>query len=170
MASQVTAQCFIQQETGFLIDKTGNKLQAKSMVMCQSTPYIVTEEGDINHFAGGKMENIYHGDDKYSNFLEEQVNKLKAEKSQHFLGNMFRALTGSRWRIKHRQLTGIPPMPITLELIPVTDMEVIPATTPPAPSETEQINPEQSVPVPLVEVQMQPRMDNRLGCSYITEP
>ena len=33
---------------------------------------------------GGKMENIYHVDDRYSNFLEEQVKELKAEKSQSF--------------------------------------------------------------------------------------
>ena len=32
------------------------------------------------------------------------------------------------------------------------------------------IEPTQSVPVPLVEVQMQPGIDKRLGGSYITEP
>ena len=152
MAFQVSAQCFVQQKTGFLIDKTGNKLQAKSVVMCQSNPYMVTEEGDIDHFTGGKMENIYHVDDMYSDFLEKQVMELKAEKSQSILGNMYRALTGSRWRTRHRLLTDIPPMPITLELTPVTDTEVIPAVTPPASSEMEQIDPEQSVPVALVEV------------------
>ena len=50
------------------------------------------------------------------------------------------------------------------------DMEVIPVVTPPAPSETEQIKPTQSVPVPLVEAQVQPNIDNRLSSSYITEP
>ena len=59
------------------------------MVMCQSTSYVVTEEGNINHFAGGKMENIYYADDRYSDLLEEQVKELKAEKNQSFLGNMF---------------------------------------------------------------------------------
>ena len=110
MASKVSAQCFIQQETGFLIDESGNKLQAKSVVMCQSIPYMITKEGDIDHFAGDKIENIYHADDRYSDFLEDQVKELKAEKCQNFLGNMFRVLTGSRQRTRHRQLTGIPPM------------------------------------------------------------
>ena len=55
MTSQVSTQCFVQQETGFLIDETGNKLQAKSIMMCKSTPYMVTEEGNFDHFAGGKM-------------------------------------------------------------------------------------------------------------------
>ena len=32
MASQVTAQSFVEQETGFQADEMGNKLQAKSVV------------------------------------------------------------------------------------------------------------------------------------------
>ena len=42
-------------------------------------------------------------------------------------------------------------MPVTSDLTPVTNMEEIPVAVPPAPSETEQIEPTQSVPVPLVE-------------------
>ena len=72
MVSQVTAPCFVEQETGFLVDEMGNKLQAKSVVLCQSTPYEVTEEGNISHFAGDKMENIYHADSRYSNFLKSK--------------------------------------------------------------------------------------------------
>ena len=43
--------------------------------------------------------------------------------------------------------------------------------TPPVPCETEQIESaqEQLVPVPLVDIQMQPSVDNKLGSSYITE-
>ena len=104
------------------------------MVMCKNIPYMVTEECDIDHFVGGRMVNIYHGDDRYSNFLEEQVKELKAEKSQSVLDNMLRVLTGSRWRTGHRQFTGILSMPITMDLTPVTDTEVIPVITPPASS------------------------------------
>ena len=68
----------MEQETGSLVDEMGNKLQVKSVVMCQSTPYVVTEEGDIDHFAEGKIENIYHVDDRYSDFLEEQGKEPKA--------------------------------------------------------------------------------------------
>ena len=63
-------------------------------------------------------------------------------------------------------------MPITSESTPFTDVELIPTVTPPAPRETERIKPaqEESVPLSLLEVQMQPSIDNRLGSSYITEP
>ena len=170
MASQVTAQCFLEQETGFLVDETGNKLQAKSMVMHKSTPYVVTEEGDIDHFTGGKMENIYHVDDRYSDYHEEQVKELKAEKNQSFLANMFRALTCSRHRTMHRQVTGIQLTLITLGLTPVMDLEVITAAIPPVPCE-EWIKPaqEQLVPLSLVEASIQPSVDNKFGGSYITE-
>ena len=63
--------------------------------MCKSIPYMVTKEGDIDNFTRGRMENIYNADDRYSDFLEEQVKKFKAEKSQSFLGNMLRVLTGA---------------------------------------------------------------------------
>ena len=84
-----------------------------------------------------EAKNIYHGDERYSDFLEEQVKELKAEKSQNFLGNMFRVLTDSRWRTRHRQLTGIPPMLIISDLTPVRDTEVIPVATHPAPNKME---------------------------------
>ena len=47
---------------------------------------------------------------------------------------------------------------ITSELTPVTNMEIIPVVTAPAPSEMEQIMPTHSIPVPLVEAQMQPKL------------
>ena len=50
----------------------------------------------MDHFAAGKMENIYHADERYFNFLEDLVKELKAEKNQGILASMFRALAGSR--------------------------------------------------------------------------
>ena len=54
---------------------------------------------NFDHFDGGKMENIYYVDDRYSDFLEEQVKELKAEKNQSFITNMLRVLKGSRCRL-----------------------------------------------------------------------
>ena len=116
------------------------------------------------------MGNIYHADHRYSNDLEEQVKELIAEKNQIFLANMFRALTGSRHRTRHRQEHGNLPMLITSGLTPVTNLEVITTTIPWVPCE-EQIKPvqEQLVPVLLVEASTQPSVDNRLDSSYIIE-
>ena len=96
MASQVRAKHSMEQETGFLVDVAGNKLQAISMMKCQMTPFVIPKEGNVDHFAGGKIENIYHAEERDLDFLEEQVKDLKAEKNQSILVSMFRALTGSR--------------------------------------------------------------------------
>ena len=66
---------------------------------------------------------------------------------------------------------GILPMPITSESTPVSDPEVVTVAILPGLSEAEQIElaPEQLVPVPVVEVHMQPNVDNQLGGSYIME-
>ena len=64
MDLKVTGKCFIEQESGLVIDEAGNKLLAKSVMICQITPFVITEEGDINNFTGGKMEAIYQADDQ----------------------------------------------------------------------------------------------------------
>ena len=74
----------MEQDTGFLVDEAGIKLQAKSLVMCQMIPFWITKEGDSDHFTGGKMESVYHADKRYFDFLEDQVKELKAEKNQMF--------------------------------------------------------------------------------------
>ena len=60
------------------MDEAGNKLQAKSVVMCQMTLFVITKEGDIDHFTGSKMENICHVDEGYFDFLEDQVKRAKS--------------------------------------------------------------------------------------------
>ena len=79
----------MEQETGFLVDEAGNKPHAKSVVTCQMTPFVITKEGNIDHFTGGTMENVYHIRERYSNFLEDQVKELKAEKNKSILASMF---------------------------------------------------------------------------------
>ena len=122
----------MEQETGFLVDETGNKLQAKSVMMCQMTPFVITEEGNIDHFTGGKMENIYNVDERYFDFHEEQVKELKAEKNQSILASIFRVLMGTRCRTRRRQVTGILPMLVTSESTSVSDLEIVTVVTPPA--------------------------------------
>ena len=60
------------------------------------TPFLITKDGDVDKFEGGKMDAIYLGDDQYFKFFEEQVRELQAEKSQGIITNIFCVLTGSR--------------------------------------------------------------------------
>ena len=68
MDLKVAAKCIIAQDTGLVVDEAGNKLPVKSVILCKMTPFIITEEGDIDYFTGGKMETIYETDNRYFDF------------------------------------------------------------------------------------------------------
>ena len=74
------------------MDEAGNKLPAKSILFCKMMPFIITKDGDIDKFKGGKMDSIYQADDQYFNFFEEQVKELQAEKSQGIITSIFELL------------------------------------------------------------------------------
>ena len=48
----------------------GNKLPAGSVIMCKLTPFVITEDGDIDYEGGVKMEMVYQTDDEYFEFLD----------------------------------------------------------------------------------------------------
>ena len=52
--------------------------------------------------------------DKYFEFLKQQVKELHMERGQGFITSMFRALTSSRCKTRRKQVTGIPPTPVTI--------------------------------------------------------
>ena len=58
MDLKVAAKCVIEQDTGLVVDESGNKLPAKFMVLYGMTPFIITEEGDIDYFMDDKMETV----------------------------------------------------------------------------------------------------------------
>ena len=93
-------KCFVKQGSGMVVDEAGNKLPAKSILFSKMTPLIITEDGNIHKFKGGKMDAVYQADDKYFKFFEEQVRELQAEKSHSNLTSVFQALTGSRCKTK----------------------------------------------------------------------
>ena len=61
MGSTIAAQCAVEQDTGLVLDMAGNK----SIIMCKLTAFVITEDGDIEHIAGGKIEMVYQADDHY---------------------------------------------------------------------------------------------------------
>ena len=52
------------------------------------------------------MENIFHADEQYFNFLKGQVRQVKAEKNQSILASVLRALTGSRQKVQDEKKVG----------------------------------------------------------------
>ena len=104
------------------------------------TPFLITEEGDIDHFAGSNMEDIYQADDRYFDFLKGQVREVKEAKYQSILVSMFRVLTGSRCRTKRRQVTGIPLAPVTSESTPASHPNIEATSMQPTPARQNRIS------------------------------
>ena len=44
------------------------------------TPVITTEDGDIENFAGGKVDAFYQADEENFDFFKEQARDLQVEK------------------------------------------------------------------------------------------
>ena len=59
MDFKVVAKCAIEQDTGLVVDEAGNKLPARAVIMCKMTPFLITEDRDIDYLASRKMENVY---------------------------------------------------------------------------------------------------------------
>ena len=99
------------------------------------------------------------------------VKSAKGRENESILVCMFRALTGSRCRTERRQVTGIPPTPVTLESTPTSHLKIKAASTQPTSGkmELDESMPEQLDPISVVEVIRQPSVDNQLGGSCIME-
>ena len=95
MESATASQCFVDQETGLVPDMVDNKLSVGLVIMCKLTPFVVTEDGDIDYVGGGNMEMVYQADDKYFELLNQQVRELHMERSQGFMTSVLWVLTGS---------------------------------------------------------------------------
>ena len=115
MDISITAQCFVERESSLILDIVGNRLPVGSVIMCKLTPFFITKDGDINYVGGSKMEMVYQADDKYFEFLDQQVKEIHIERSQGFITHVYRALMGSRSKTRRKQVTGILPTPVTME-------------------------------------------------------
>ena len=114
MERTLAAQCIVEQDTSLVMDMAGNKVPAGSITMCKLTAFVIMEDSDIDYVGGGKMDMVYQADDQYFKFLYQHVKELHMERSQEFITSIFRALTGSRCKIRRKKVTGILLMLVTM--------------------------------------------------------
>ena len=57
--------------------------------------FIITEEGYINHYTLGAMDNIFQAPDSKFKVLQEKVKNQKSERGRNFIGRMLLSLTGN---------------------------------------------------------------------------
>ena len=137
----------------------------RSVLFCRMTSFIITENGNINKFAGGKVDTIYQVNDQYFDLFEEQVKELQAERSQSIITSAFHALTGTRHKTKRRHVTGITPIPLMVGMTSPAIGTGAPAVAmPPAPVETKLQPPAVSETTSPIQ---SPTTESQLGASHI---
>ena len=114
MDFKIVSMCFIEQGSEIIVDAAGNMIHTKSVIFCEKRAFIITEDGDIDKFAGEEMDVIYQANDEDFNFFEAQVRDLDAKRNQSIITHILRTFTGTRCKTRRRQDTSIPPMLITL--------------------------------------------------------
>ena len=111
------------------------------------------------------MDTIYKQMSSILNSLRERSRMLQAKKSQSIITSIL-ALTGSRHKMRSRQVTGIPSTPVTMgTATPVTATDTQAILAPPVPVKAVQ---ELTLPAPVTVIPVQPpRAESQLGGSCI---
>ena len=84
----------------FCMGEQGNILIKGNVIFCQKQPFVVTEEGYIDYYNSGVIDNIFQATDLEFMTLQEKVKCHKSEKSRSFIGRMFLFFTGNTKPIK----------------------------------------------------------------------
>ena len=90
-------QCFHYEADGVFKDGNGRILTAGDVILCKGCPFIVLEDGSIDHYARGKMNQVYYTMDEELGALEERAEKLQAERSTGLVIRLWQTVSG-RWR------------------------------------------------------------------------
>ena len=83
-------------------NEQGNILTKGDIFFCKKQPFIIMEEGYIDHYTSGAMDNIFQAPDSELETLQEEVKKQKSERSRSFIGKMLLLLTGNNKTIKRQ--------------------------------------------------------------------
>ena len=124
MDLKIASKCFFKQGSDLTVDAEGNKILANSVICLKKRAFVITEDGDIDRFAGKEMDVIYQAADKDFNFFEAQVRELDVERNQSIINSIFRTLTGTRHKTNRRQVTSVP---LTLITLGATSPTIVPS-------------------------------------------
>ena len=86
--------------TDLYTDEQGNILTKGDIIFCKKQPCVVTEEGYIEHYSSGAMDNIFQALDSELVTLQEKVKSQKSDRNWSFIGRMLLSLMGNNKPIK----------------------------------------------------------------------
>ena len=93
--------CIRDTTTDLYTDEDGNILKA-DVIFCKGHPFIITEDGYIDHYTTGAMDNIFQVPDSEFKVLQQKVKSQKSERNRSFIHKMLLSLTGNH-RTSKRQ-------------------------------------------------------------------
>ena len=97
-------------------NEQGYILTKGDVIFCKKQPFVITEEGYIDHYTSGGMDNIFQAPDSEFETLQEKVKKkTKIRASRSFILWMLLSLTGNNKTIK-RQVAIQKPLKKVLKL------------------------------------------------------
>ena len=72
-----TKHCKWDSTTDLYTDEQGNILTQGDVIFCKKEPFVVTEEGYIDYYSSGAMDNIFQAPDSKFLTLQEKVKSKK---------------------------------------------------------------------------------------------
>ena len=95
-------QCFCNEADDVFKGGNGRILTAGDVILCKGFLFIALEDGSIDHYATGKINQVYYTTDEELGALEERADELQADRSTGLVTRLWQTVSG-RWR----QPTGI---------------------------------------------------------------
>ena len=74
-----TKYCIRDSTMDLYTNEQGNILTKRDIIFCKKHPFIITEEGYIDHYISGAMDNIFQAPESEFEVLQEKVKNQKTE-------------------------------------------------------------------------------------------
>ena len=100
-------QCFCDETEDVFKDSNRRILTVGDVIMCKGCPFIVLEDGSIDCYTMGKMDQIYYTSDEELGALEETADKLHAERSTGLVTRLWQTVSCKQRQTCRNQIAGI---------------------------------------------------------------
>ena len=97
-----TKYCKRDSTTDLYTNEQGDILTKEDIIFRKKHQFIIMDEGYIDHYTSGAMDNIFQAPDSEFKTLQEKVKNQKSERRRSFIARLLRSLTGNNKTIKRQ--------------------------------------------------------------------
>ena len=99
-------QCFCNEAEDVFKDGNGRILTVGDAILCKGCSFIVLEDGSIDCYTTGKMNQIYYTADEELGALEVTADELQAERSTGLVTRLWQTVSGRQRQTRRNQIAG----------------------------------------------------------------